>query len=115
MTQVMDNIISNAIKYSPEGGAIRIGVEKQRHWLKISVKDEGIGISYDKVDKIFDRFYRADKARTRKLGGTGLGLAIARELVEAHHGTIWAQSKKGKGTTVYFTLPLVNQKRRTSS
>ncbi|GGB42864.1 PAS domain-containing sensor histidine kinase [Lentibacillus populi] len=114
MTQVLDNIISNAIKYSPEGGIIRIGIEKQRHQLVVSIQDEGIGISYDKVDKIFDRFYRADKARTRKLGGTGLGLAIAKELVEAHHGKIWAKSKKGKGTTVFFTLPLMNQKRRGS-
>ncbi|WP_099159004.1 cell wall metabolism sensor histidine kinase WalK [Virgibacillus ndiopensis] len=112
MTQVLDNIISNAIKYSPEGGTIRFKIEKQRHQLLVSVQDQGIGISYDKVDKIFDRFYRADKARTRKLGGTGLGLAIARELVEAHHGKIWAKSKVGKGTTIFFTLPLMNKKRR---
>ncbi|MEN1966558.1 cell wall metabolism sensor histidine kinase WalK [Lentibacillus sp. N15] len=114
LTQVLDNIISNAIKYSPEGGTICIAVEKHRYQLLVSIQDEGIGISYDKVDKIFDRFYRADKARTRKLGGTGLGLAIARELVEAHHGKIWARSTQGKGTTIYFTLPLMNQKRRTS-
>lgn len=115
MTQVIDNIISNAIKYSPQGGTIQIEVEKEQNQLRISIKDEGIGISYDKVDKIFGRFYRADKARTRKLGGTGLGLSIAKDLVEAHHGTIWAQSRKERGTTVYFTLPLMNQKRRTGS
>ncbi|MEW9675386.1 cell wall metabolism sensor histidine kinase WalK [Lentibacillus sp. L22] len=113
MTQVLDNIISNAVKYSPEGGMICVSVEKQRYQLLVSIQDEGIGISYDKVDRVFDRFYRADKARTRKLGGTGLGLAIARELVEAHHGRIWAKSRQGKGTTIYFTLPLMNQKRRT--
>ncbi|WP_188455433.1 cell wall metabolism sensor histidine kinase WalK [Virgibacillus oceani] len=112
MTQVLDNVISNAIKYSPEGGAIRFKIEKQKHQLLVSIADEGIGITYEKVDKIFERFYRADKARTRKLGGTGLGLAIARELVEAHHGKIWAKSKVGKGTTIFFTLPLMNQKRR---
>ncbi|CDQ37881.1 MULTISPECIES: cell wall metabolism sensor histidine kinase WalK [Virgibacillus] len=112
MTQVLDNIISNAIKYSPEGGTIKLGVEHKRHHLLISIQDQGMGIAYDKVDKIFERFYRADKARTRKLGGTGLGLAIAKELVEAHHGQIWAKSKEGKGTTIYFTLPLMNQKRR---
>jgi two-component system sensor histidine kinase VicK len=112
MTQVLDNIISNAIKYSPEGGTIRLKVEKQRHHILISIQDEGIGIPYDKLDKIFDRFYRSDKARTRKLGGTGLGLAISKELVEAHHGKIWATSKEGKGTTVHLTLPLMNQKRR---
>lgn len=112
MTQVLDNIISNAIKYSPEGGAVRLKVEKKRYQLLISVEDQGIGISYDKLERVFERFYRADKARTRKLGGTGLGLAITKELVEAHHGTIWANSKEGKGTTIFFTLPLMNKKRR---
>lgn len=112
MTQVLDNIISNAIKYSPEGGEINLKVEAKRHYLLISVQDEGMGISYDKVEKVFERFYRADKARTRKLGGTGLGLAISKELVEAHHGKIWATSKEGKGTTILFTLPLIEQKRR---
>lgn len=112
MTQVLDNIISNAIKYSPDGGTIRFRVEKQIRQIIISVSDEGIGIAYDKLEKIFDRFYRVDKARTRKLGGTGLGLAISQELVEAHYGQIWATSIEGKGTTVSFTLPLMNEKRR---
>ncbi|MDY7044700.1 MAG: cell wall metabolism sensor histidine kinase WalK [Bacillota bacterium] len=115
MTQVLDNIISNAIKYSPEGGTIKLKAEQKRHYLLISIHDQGLGIAYDKLDKIFERFYRADKARTRKLGGTGLGLAIAKELVEAHHGQIWAKSKEGKGTTIFFTLPLMNQKRRGAS
>lgn len=112
MTQVLDNIISNAVKYSPDGGTITCKVERQIRQIVISVKDEGIGIEYDKLDKIFDRFYRVDKARTRQVGGTGLGLAITRELVEAHYGRIWASSIEGKGTTVYFTLPLVNNRRR---
>lgn len=112
MTQVLDNIISNAIKYSPEGGEIEFKVVKQRHQLLISVKDEGLGIDYDKLEKVFERFYRTDKARTRKLGGTGLGLAISKEIVEAHYGRIWAKSREGKGTTIFFTLPLMNQKRR---
>lgn len=112
MIQVLDNIITNAIKYSPEGGTIRFRATKQKSHLLISIEDEGMGISYNKVDKIFERFYRADKARTRKLGGTGLGLAISKELVEAHHGKVWAKSKEGKGTTILFTLPLMNQKRR---
>lgn len=111
MTQVLDNIISNAIKYSPEGGIIRLKVERQKRRLLISVADEGLGISYQKLDKIFDRFYRADQARTRKLGGTGLGLAISKELVEAHYGQIWAESKEDRGTTVYFTLPLMHANR----
>ncbi|TRM11024.1 cell wall metabolism sensor histidine kinase WalK [Lentibacillus cibarius] len=112
MFQVLDNVISNAIKYSPEGGTIRFKAMKQQGRLLVSVTDEGMGIPREKVDKIFDRFYRADKARSRKLGGTGLGLAIAREIIEAHDGTIKAKSKEGKGTTVLFTLPLMTTKRR---
>ncbi|MFG6118691.1 MULTISPECIES: cell wall metabolism sensor histidine kinase WalK [Thalassobacillus] len=112
ITQVMDNIISNAIKYSPEGGTIRFYTKTAHNKIQVSVSDEGMGIPAEKVDKIFDRFYRVDKARTRKLGGTGLGLAIAREMIEAHHGQIWAESKENKGTTIHFTLPLVKKKRR---
>ncbi|WP_010094667.1 cell wall metabolism sensor histidine kinase WalK [Ornithinibacillus scapharcae] len=112
LIQVTDNIISNAIKYSPEGGKVTCRVVKQRHQLLVSITDEGMGIAYDKLEKIFERFYRVDKARTRKLGGTGLGLAISKEIVEAHHGKIWAKSKEGKGTTVLFTLPLMGKKRR---
>src|SRR5690625_487338 len=112
MTQVIDNILSNAVKYSPDGGKITCKVERQIRQIVISVKDEGIGIEYDQLDKIFDRFYRVDRARTRELGGTGLGLAITRELIEAHYGRIWANSIEGKGTTIRITLPLLNEKRR---
>lgn len=112
MTQVLDNIISNAIKYSPGGGVIEFKAAKLRQQLLVSIRDEGLGIDYDKTDKIFERFYRTDKARTRKLGGTGLGLAISKEIVEAHYGRIWAESELGKGTTILFTLPLMNNKRR---
>lgn len=112
MTQVLDNIISNAVKYSPDGGVINFKVKKNMRQIIVSIEDEGIGIAYDKLDKIFDRFYRADKARTRDLGGTGLGLAITQEIVEAHYGKIWVDSKEGKGTTIYFSLPLMNEMRR---
>ena len=112
MIQVLDNILSNAVKYSPDGGKITCKIERQIRQVIISVKDEGIGIEYDQLDKIFDRFYRVDRARTRELGGTGLGLAITRELIEAHYGRIWANSIEGKGTTIHFTLPLINEKRR---
>ncbi|GAE93870.1 two-component sensor kinase SA14-24 [Gracilibacillus boraciitolerans JCM 21714] len=112
ITQVIDNIMSNAIKYSPEGGKITFQVAKEVHRLRISISDQGgLGIAVEKLDKIFERFYRVDKARSRELGGTGLGLAISREIVVAHHGQIWASSIEGQGTTVYFTLPLVNRKR----
>ena len=105
ITQVLDNIISNAMKYSPEGGTITFRTKQSEDKITISISDEGVGIPKDNLDKIFDRFYRVDKARTRKLGGTGLGLAIAKEMVNAHGGRIWADSVEGKGTTIFFTLP----------
>ncbi|MET3683850.1 two-component system sensor histidine kinase VicK [Alkalibacillus flavidus] len=111
LTQVLDNIISNAMKYSPEGGDIDVTVEVQKHHIVTKVSDEGVGIPEEKVDKIFDRFYRVDKARTRQMGGTGLGLAIAKDLIEAHDGAIWADSREGQGTTISFSLPLMRKKR----
>lgn len=105
ITQVLDNIISNAMKYSPEGGTITFRTKESEDKITISISDEGVGIPKDNLEKIFDRFYRVDKARTRKLGGTGLGLAIAKEMVNAHGGRIWAESVEGKGTTIFFTLP----------
>ncbi|MCM3736306.1 cell wall metabolism sensor histidine kinase WalK [Bacillus cytotoxicus] len=106
ITQVLYNIISNALKYSPEGGTITYRLREREDMLEISISDQGMGISKESVDKIFERFYRVDKARTRKLGGTGLGLAIAKEMIQAHGGSIWAKSEEGKGTTIYFTLPM---------
>ncbi|KYD21145.1 cell wall metabolism sensor histidine kinase WalK [Parageobacillus toebii] len=106
ITQVLDNIISNAIKYSPQGGKITFRVRELADEIIVSVSDEGVGIPKADLAKVFERFYRVDKARSRKLGGTGLGLAIAKELVIAHGGTIWAESKEHKGTTIFFTLPL---------
>ncbi|MBM6616909.1 cell wall metabolism sensor histidine kinase WalK [Bacillus suaedaesalsae] len=106
ITQVLDNIISNALKYSPEGGKIQFRLADKEGKLEISVSDQGVGIPKENLTNIFDRFYRVDKARTRKLGGTGLGLAIAKEMVVAHGGDIWAKSEDGIGTTIYFTLPL---------
>lgn len=105
LTQVLDNIISNAMKYSPQGGKITFKIEEKEDHIVVSVSDQGMGIPKENIQQIFERFYRVDKARTRKLGGTGLGLAIAKEMVEAHGGEIWADSVEGKGTTVSFTLP----------
>ncbi|RHW40408.1 cell wall metabolism sensor histidine kinase WalK [Neobacillus notoginsengisoli] len=105
MTQVIDNIISNALKYSPEGGEVIFTLFEENGKITVSIKDEGIGIPKENLEKIFDRFYRVDKARTRKLGGTGLGLAIAKEMVNAHGGNIWATSEEGKGTQIILTLP----------
>lgn len=105
ITQVIDNIISNAIKYSPDGGNIRFGFTGQEDMLKVMISDDGMGIPKENVGRIFDRFYRVDRARARSMGGTGLGLAIAREMIEAHGGKIWAESEEGQGTTIFFTLP----------
>lgn len=105
LTQVIDNIISNALKYSPDGGNIRFGVTVQDTMLKVMVSDDGMGIPKENVNKIFERFYRVDRARSRAMGGTGLGLAIAKEMIEAHGGKIWAESEEGEGTTIFFTLP----------
>ena len=105
VTQVIDNIISNAIKYSPDGGNVRFGFTVQGEMLKVMISDDGMGIPKENVGRIFDRFYRVDRARARSMGGTGLGLAIAREMIEAHGGKIWANSEEGSGTTIFFTLP----------
>ncbi|MFB6466478.1 cell wall metabolism sensor histidine kinase WalK [Cytobacillus sp. Hz8] len=107
LTQVIDNIISNALKYSPEGGMIKFGIQEKDHTIIVSIADQGVGIPKSNIKRIFERFYRVDKARSRKLGGTGLGLAIAKEMVEAHGGSIWASSVEGKGTTISFSLPYV--------
>jgi two-component system sensor histidine kinase VicK len=106
MTQVVDNIISNAIKYSPQGGTITIKVVMKGRHIITGIKDQGVGIPKENLSKIFERFYRVDRARSRKLGGTGLGLAIAKEIISAHGGEIWADSEWTKGTTIYFTLPM---------
>lgn len=105
ITQVLYNTISNAMKYSPEGGQLTFCLKELEGFIEVSIQDEGVGIPKDKLEKIFERFYRVDKARTRNLGGTGLGLAIAKEMVVAHEGNIWAESTEGKGTTIFFTLP----------
>ncbi|WP_148358425.1 cell wall metabolism sensor histidine kinase WalK [Peribacillus simplex] len=105
ITQVLYNVISNSLKYSPEGGQVTFRVRASEGFIIVSITDQGVGIPKNVIDKIFDRFYRVDKARARNLGGTGLGLAIAKEMVVAHGGKIWAESVDGKGTTVFFTLP----------
>lgn len=105
MQQVIDNIMNNAIKYSPDGGVITARLTHTQKYVIIIISDQGLGIPRQDLTKIFDRFYRVDKARSREQGGTGLGLAISKEIVEAHHGKIWADSAEGKGSTFYISLP----------
>ena len=107
LTQVFDNIVNNAIKYSPNGKNITIRVRQNYHHnrVSISIKDEGVGIPLVHIDKIFNRFYRVDKSRQRSMGGTGLGLALAKTIVEAYKGRIWAQSREGYGSIIFVTLP----------
>ncbi|EXJ23261.1 Two-component sensor kinase SA14-24 [Alkalibacterium sp. AK22] len=107
MIQVLDNIMNNAIKYSPDGGTITGRMTKNENTVVISISDEGMGIPKADLNKIFSRFYRVDRARSRAMGGSGLGLAISKEVVEQHGGQIWAESKEGQGTTFNLSLPYV--------
>ncbi|MFD1125140.1 cell wall metabolism sensor histidine kinase WalK [Lentilactobacillus raoultii] len=104
-TQVLDNLMNNAIKYSPDGGVITCRLYETRNKVILSISDQGLGIPRKDIPHIFDRFYRVDKARSRQQGGSGLGLAISKEVVEALHGQLWAESVEGKGSTFYIALP----------
>ena len=106
LEQVVINILSNAVKYTPRGGHIMLrGLRKDENHVMIQVKDDGMGIPKEDIPRLFERFYRVDKARSRAKGGSGLGLAIAKEMVEAHNGTIYLDSTMDEGTTVTIMLP----------
>ena len=104
--QVMMNIIGNAIKYTPDGGTIRVNAGSDRDTVWMEVSDNGIGIPRSEWGRVFDRFYRVDKARSRESGGTGLGLSIAKEIVQRHGGTIGLVEHQGPGTTIRIVLPI---------
>ncbi|MCR5004509.1 MAG: cell wall metabolism sensor histidine kinase WalK [Clostridiales bacterium] len=114
--QVLRNLITNAIKYSPKKASITLGMRPQPRTgrVEVFVRDTGMGIEKKEQERIFERFYRVDKARSRSMGGTGLGLAISREIMEMHHGEIWVESQYGKGSTFWLSFPLMDQKEETA-
>lgn len=105
MQQVMTNLVSNAVEYSTDGGCVRVTVEDTEDSGIIRVEDTGIGIPREDLKRIFERFYRTDKSRTRKTGGAGIGLAIVKTIVQAHRGTVTVESEAGKGSVFTVTLP----------
>lgn len=105
MTQAIDNIMNNAIKYSPNGGTITCRLNDTQRYIILSITDQGLGIPRKDLKKVFDRFYRVDKARSRKQGGTGLGLSISKEVIEAQGGHMWVNSMENRGSTFYISLP----------
>lgn len=109
LTQILVNLVDNAVKYTPEGGQVSISATSRGDAVEVSVQDTGSGIPSTDLPRISERFYRVDKARSRQLGGTGLGLAIVKHLVQAHGGELRIGSELGRGTTVRFTLPAASQ------
>jgi two-component system phosphate regulon sensor histidine kinase PhoR len=105
LRQIMVNLVDNAIKYTPRGGKVEIAARVQGQAVQVEVRDTGIGIPAEALPRLFERFFRVDKARSRELGGTGLGLAIVKHLLERHGGSISVRSAPGRGSTFTFTLP----------
>lgn len=109
LVQLLFNLIGNAIKFSPNGGEILIRLQNNDESLQVSIRDSGIGIPESAIPTLFQKFKRVDNSSRRKIGGTGLGLALSKEIISKHKGDIWLESVEGKGTTVFFTLPLYDQ------
>jgi two-component system, OmpR family, phosphate regulon sensor histidine kinase PhoR len=105
----MLNLLDNAVKFSHRGGSVEVSIQPGDKFMKVSVNDHGIGIPSAELPRLFERFYRVDKARSRELGGTGLGLAIVKHIVEAHGGKVFIESELGKGSQFSFTLPSAPQ------
>ena len=109
INQVLDNLIGNAFKFSPDGGKIHLSMMEQEKEVLVSVIDEGIGMPVEKHQRIFERFYQIDGSSRRRFGGTGIGLAIVKRIIDAHEGKIWVESEINKGSAFFFTLPIVKQ------
>jgi two-component system phosphate regulon sensor histidine kinase PhoR len=106
VSQILRNLLDNAVKYTPAGGSIMVGAKQSARFFELYVRDTGAGIPAEELPRLFERFYRVDKARSRELGGTGLGLAIVKHLVAAHNGTARVESRINEGSTFFFTLPM---------
>ncbi len=109
LIQVFENLVDNAVKYSAEKPGIEIGSRIEGGLVKVWIKDRGVGIAAKDLPRIFERFYRVDKGRSREKGGTGLGLSIVKHIVQLHGGSVWAESRQGEGTTFFFTLPRASE------
>ena len=112
LKEVFLNLMSNAIKYSPDGGTVHVKMSHHEGNLRVEIRDEGIGISKANQDKIFQAFYRVDSSHTAKIPGTGLGLVIVKAIVEQHGGHTWFESEEGKGTTFFLLIPVRREIRR---
>jgi two-component system phosphate regulon sensor histidine kinase PhoR len=112
LEQVFYNLLDNAIKYTPEGGSIKVTLRQNGDGIRVSVEDTGIGIPPEDLHRVFERFYRVDKSRSREMGGTGLGLSIVKHLVQLHGGAIEVESKMNEGSTFSFQLPAASLARK---
>jgi len=109
LREIFDNLLDNAVKYSSKHGEIHLGAQRRRSEIVLSVSDDGVGIGQEDLPRIFERFYRADKARSPELGGTGLGLSIVKHIAQLHGGRVEAESELGRGTTIRVILPVVTE------
>ena len=115
MQLVLDNLVSNAVKFTMPGGRVRVRIQDKGEFVMVSVSDDGIGIPPEDREKVFERFYRAGNRSQVNAPGTGLGLAIAREVVDKHGGKIWLESELGKGTTFHFVVPAAGREREAAA
>jgi len=106
VVEVLANLVDNAIKYGRNGGQVRVSARVTDGAVETSVQDNGAGLAAEALERVFERFYRVDKARSREQGGTGLGLSIVKHIVQNHGGKVWAKSEPGRGATFFFTLPV---------
>ncbi len=110
LRQILINLLNNAIKFTEKGGKLDVLAKQKDGFVEVCVKDTGIGISKENLNKIFDKFFQVDATTTRKYSGSGVGLTISKNIIEKHGGNIWVESELGKGTTFFFTIPKASSK-----